>query len=88
MDPGAECALLHQGKSLLPSGIRSVEGDFHLGDVVSIRNESNLEIARGISNYAAGDARRILGRHSGEIAAVLGVCDYEEVVHRNNLALV
>ena len=88
VDPGAERALLHQGKSLLPSGIRSVEGDFHLGDVVSIRNASNLEIARGISNYAAGDARRILGRHSGEIAAVLGVCDYEEVVHRNNLALV
>ena len=48
----------------------------------------DVEIARGISNYAAGDARRILGRHSGEIAAVLGVCDYEEVVHRNNLALV
>ena len=88
VDPGAECALLHQGKSLLPSGIRSVEGDFHPGDVVSVRSESDLEIARGISNYAAGDVRRILGRHSGDIAAVLGVCDYEEVVHRNNLALV
>ncbi|MFC2593937.1 MAG: PUA domain-containing protein, partial [Fretibacterium sp.] len=88
VDPGAERALLHQGKSLLPSGIRSVEGDFHPGDVVSIRSELGLEIARGISNYSAGDARRILGRHSGDIAVVLGVCDYEEVVHRNNLALV
>ncbi len=88
IDAGAERALIHQGKSLLPSGVRSIEGNFGPGDVVSIRNESNLEIARGISNYAAGDARRILGRRSGEIAAILGVCDYEELVHRNNLALV
>ena len=88
VDAGAERALVHQGKSLLPSGVREIEGEFAPGDVVSVRGEANREIARGISNYAAADARRILGRHSTEIAGILGVCDYEELVHRNNLALV
>lgn len=88
VDEGAERALVHQGKSLLPSGVRDIEGNFGPGDVVSIRNGANQEVARGISNYASGDARRILGRRSGEITSILGVCDYEELVHRNNMALV
>ena len=88
VDGGAERAILHQGGSLLPSGVLRVEGDFPAGSVVSIRSAEGREVARGISSYASDDARRILGRRSDEIAGVLGACDFEELVHRNNMALV
>ena len=65
-----------------------MEGDFPAGSVVSIRSAEGREVARGISSYASDDARRILGRRSDEIAGILGVCDFEELVHRNNMALV
>ena len=87
VDAGAEEALLRQGGSLLPSGVTRVEGEFVAGDVVSVRGASG-EIARGVSNYASEDARRIIGRHSGEIASILGACDFDELIHRNNMALV
>ena len=88
MDQGAEHALLHMGRSLLPSGVLRVEGDFPAGSVVAIRGESGQKIAHGISSYSSEDARRILGRHSEEIEGILGVCDFEELVHRNNMALI
>ncbi|NLL37868.1 MAG: glutamate 5-kinase [Fretibacterium sp.] len=87
VDVGAEEALLRKGKSLLPSGVVRADGEFEVGDVVSIRGLSGRELARGIVNYTCDETRKIMGRHSSEIAGLLGSCDYEELVHRNNMAL-
>ena len=84
VDAGAERAL-RAGKSLLPVGVTEVVGSFHPGDVVRILTERGREIARGIVNYAAEDARRIRGRHSEELDAILGVVGEPEMVHRDNL---
>ncbi len=85
VDEGAAKALLHNGKSLLPSGITGVEGGFEVGNTVSVVDPQGREIARGIVNYAARDIERIKGIHSREIKEILGHQDYDEVIHRNNL---
>lgn len=87
VDGGAAAALIERGKSLLPIGITSVEGRFDEGDVVCIECHEGHEIARGLSNYSSADVKRIMGRQTGEIEAVLGHKYYDEVVHRDNLAL-
>lgn len=87
VDEGAARALLKQGKSLLPSGITRVEGDFEMGNTVSVIDPRGVEIARGIVNYAAAEVDRIKGRRTDEIARILGHKDYDEVIHRNNLVL-
>lgn len=87
VDAGAAEALLKGGKSLLPAGVTEVEGDFEAGAVVSVHAPDGREIARGIANYSAGEIRKIKGCRSGEIAAVLGHKDYDEVIHRDNLCL-
>ena len=87
VDDGAADALLHKGKSLLPSGVAKIEGCFEPGDVIAVRNAAGIEIARGISNYSDGDARKIMGRRTGEIEKILGHKDYEELIHRNNMAV-
>src|SRR5690606_25917026 len=81
-------AALHQRKaSLLPIGLVRVDGDFARGDVVEIRDGSGRVHGRGLVNYAAEECRRLIGRHSREIAGVLGFCGYDEVITRDNLAL-
>ncbi|MFZ5643183.1 MAG: glutamate 5-kinase [Bacillota bacterium] len=85
VDEGAAKALLSSGKSLLPSGITGVEGDFEIGNTVSVIDTHGNEIARGIVNYSARDIEKIKGIHSHDIKRVLGQQDYEEVIHRNNL---
>jgi len=85
VDAGCEKALLHKGKSLLPSGVKEVAGDFDRGTVVAVINEAGGEIARGIVNYSAAELRQIAGCHTGEIEERLGSKDYDEVIHRNNL---
>lgn len=87
IDDGAVQALLKKGKSLLPSGIIKIEGDFSLGEIVSIQNSLGLEIGRGIINYSFKEMEKIKGLQSKDIAKVLGYCDYDEVIHRDNLAL-
>jgi glutamate 5-kinase len=87
VDDGAVEALLYRGKSLLPSGVVKIEGIFKVGDAIGVKNPSGVEIARGISNYAHDDAAKIKGRHSWEIEEVLGRRDYEELIHRNNMAI-
>jgi len=86
VDEGASKALLAQGKSLLPSGVLLVEGDFHRGEVVEVRHGAET-IARGIVNYDAGDVEQIKGRHSSEIEGILGSGNDQEVIHRDNLSL-
>jgi glutamate 5-kinase len=87
VDDGAAKALTTNGKSLLPIGIRLVEGTFDRGDPVRILDAGGREIARGLVNYSAEHARAIAGRASKDIAAILGVCEFPEVVHRDNLVL-
>ena len=88
VDDGARDALLHKGKSLLPSGIVSVEGDFAAGDVVGIADLEGREFARGITNYSWLELNKIKGQKSKDICPILGYKDYDEVIHRDNLSLI
>lgn len=85
VDHGASNALLKNGKSLLPSGVTGVEGNFEIGNTVSVIDPQGREIARGIVNYTACDLEKIKGFHTHDIKKVLGQQDYDEVIHRNNL---
>ena len=86
VDAGAEVALLQKGKSLLPSGVIAVEGDFDRGTVVAVANvDDKREIARGMVNYSSDEIRQIAGKKSSEIEKILQGKDYDEVIHRNNL---
>ncbi|MCD5406875.1 MAG: glutamate 5-kinase [Desulfotomaculum sp.] len=87
VDGGAKVALVQHGKSLLPSGITGVEGHFDIGNTVSIIDDRGLELARGIVNFSAGEVQQIKGKQTTDIVKILGHKDYDEVVHRNNLAL-
>jgi len=86
IDAGAERALL-TGKSLLPAGVRRVEGSFERGDAVVIRGPDGREVARGLVAYAREDAARIIGKKSGEIAAILGYAGRAALVHRDDMVL-
>jgi glutamate 5-kinase len=86
IDEGAEKALL-SGKSLLPAGVRKVMGTFERGDAVVIRAADGRELGRGLIAYAREDAARIIGRKSGEIAAILGYAGRTELVHRDDMVL-
>jgi glutamate 5-kinase len=87
IDAGAVRALRSAGKSLLPIGVRGVEGDFERGAVVACVGEDGAEIARGLINYSAQETRRISGKPSGDIESVLGYVDEPELIHRDNLVL-
>ncbi|MDB5374585.1 MAG: glutamate 5-kinase [Belnapia sp.] len=86
VDAGAARALA-RGSSLLPAGVRSVEGSFLRGDPVSVRDAAGHELARGLSAYDAADAGRIAGHRSEEIEAILGWRGRDEVVHRDDLVV-
>jgi len=88
VDPGAQQAVIAQGRSLLAAGIRRLEGSFATGDVVSLAGEDGREFARGLVNYPQADLRRIAGLKTEQIAGELGYCPYDEVVHRDNLAVI
>lgn len=88
VDDGAKQALIHKGKSLLPSGIVAVEGKFAAGDVVGIVDLHGKEFARGISNYGELDLQRIKGQKSKDICSILGYKDFDEAIHRDNLSLI
>ena len=87
LDEGAAQVLKAQGKSLLPVGVRALEGSFGRGDLVVCVDSAGNEVARGLCNYDADDARRILGAKSDEIAARLGGPGEPEMIHRDNLVL-
>jgi len=87
VDHGARTALLDAGKSLLPSGIVGVEGDFARGECVDIADGGKNSIARGIVNYSSSDIGKIKGSKSIEIEKKLGYKYTEEVVHRDNMVL-
>jgi glutamate 5-kinase len=87
IDQGAAGAVLNKGKSLLPSGILRVEGEFAAGTVVVVADQDGRELGRGISNYSSGAINLIKGHKSTEIRSIIGYHDYDEVIHRDNLTL-
>jgi glutamate 5-kinase len=87
LDAGAAHALKAQGKSLLPIGVIDVVGDFQRGAIVACLDENGRDIARGLINYSADEARRVMRKASNEIEAILGYVDEPELIHRDNLAL-
>lgn len=88
VDEGAAKAMVSDGRSLLAIGIKDVGGDFGKGDIVSVVNQQSIEIARGLINYSASQIRQIRGCRSDRIEQILGQCPYEEVIHRDNLAMI
>ncbi len=87
LDAGAVRVLRNEGKSLLPIGVTQVSGEFQRGAVVAILDTEGRDIARGLVNYSADEARRIAGKASGEIENILGYVDEPELIHRDNLVL-
>jgi len=86
VDLGAAKAIAG-GASLLPAGVKKIEGNFARGDCVVIRDESGAEIGRGLVNYDAGDAAQIAGRNSRDIEALVGMPGRAEIIHRDDMVL-
>ena len=87
VDDGAKGALI-KGKSLLPAGVKSVEGNFTRGDTVSVVLPDGIEFARGLVAYDSSDAKRIAGLKSADIQKLLGNDDRDVIIHRDDLVLV
>lgn len=87
LDAGAREAVERKGRSLLAIGISDASGAFRKGDIVSLRDGAGQEFARGLTNYALEDVLKIKGLKTEQIAAVLGRAPYDEVIHRDNMAL-
>ena len=89
VDGGAEKAILLQGRSLLPAGVKGIRGAFAMGSVISIINEQGREVARGLSNFSSEELEKIRGLNTKKIPEVLGTeAFFEEVVHRDNLVII
>jgi len=87
LDAGAIKALRTEGKSLLPIGVKQVLGEFGRGAVVACVSEDGSDVARGLINYNAAEARQIAQHTSQEIEALLGYGGDAEIIHRDNLVL-
>ncbi len=87
VDDGAREALLNGGKSLLPTGIKGVDGIFEAGEVVCCIDSNGMEFARGVSNYSFNEIDKIKGKKSTQIEETLGYKVYDEVIHRDNLVV-
>ena len=86
VDAGAEKALM-SGKSLLPAGVTRVDGTFDRGDAVVIKAADGRELGRGLIAYSRADAEKIIGKRSGDIAAIVGFEGRDELIHRDDMAL-
>jgi glutamate 5-kinase len=87
VDAGAAVKVRDEGKSLLPIGMTSVQGEFSRGDVIAVHDAAGSEIARGLANYSSGEARLICRKPSAEFERLLGYTGEAEMVHRTNLVL-
>jgi glutamate 5-kinase len=88
VDAGAAQKVSGEGKSLLPIGMVEVQGEFHRGDVIAVRDPDGAEIARGLANYGSAEARLIARRPSSDFEKLLGYSAEPEMIHRDNLVLV
>ncbi len=87
LDAGAVRVLRESGRSLLPIGMTAVDGEFRRGDLVACVTPEGDEVARGLANYDASEARRLLGHPSEHIVDVLGYAGESEFIHRDNMVL-
>lgn len=87
LDNGAVIALTKNGKSLLPVGIKSVDGEFKRGEIIACVDQSGNEIARGLTNYDSAQTKLIIGKSSKEIQELLGHIEEDELIHRDNMIL-
>ncbi|MCC6421995.1 MAG: glutamate 5-kinase [Phycisphaerales bacterium] len=87
VDEGAVRALVEKHKSLLPAGVKSVEGEFERGEIIAVKGPDGRVVARGLSNYGSKDIARIQGQKTAAVRSTLGDAAYEEVIHRNNLVV-
>ena len=87
LDNGAKDALLLRGRSLLPSGVLDIKGHFEAGDAVTCEDKQGASFAKGLTNYNSKEMEKIKGKKTGDIAAILGYKDYDEVIHRDNLVI-
>jgi glutamate 5-kinase len=87
LDDGAVAVIREKGRSVLPVGVKHVEGDFTRGELVICRDLNGKEVARGLTNYNASEALRIKGHASAEIERLLGYVDEPELIHRDNLVV-
>ena len=87
VDDGAAVKVRAEGKSLLPIGMVSVEGDFSRGDVIAVRDDTGTEFARGLANYSSSEARLLCRKPSADIEKLLGYAAEPEMLHRDNLVL-
>jgi glutamate 5-kinase len=85
LDDGAVRVLRQSGRSLLAVGVTAVQGDFRRGEVVRCVDARGAEVGRGLVNYGADEARRIMGLPSEQIEKTLGYVDEPELIHRDNL---
>ncbi len=88
IDEGAVIALREGNKSLLPTGIVSIEGTFEIGDSVYCLSPGGKKVAKGLINYSSADLKKIMGKKTGEIEDILGFKYSDEAIHRDNLVLV
>ena len=87
MDEGAANALMDGGKSLLPSGVVNVDGEFGVGAPVELLSQTGGVLGKGLVNYRAADIRRIAGLKTSLIKTRLGHKPYDEIIHRDNLVM-
>lgn len=87
IDQGAANAIRHEGKSLLPVGVCGIVGDFDRGEIIACIDQSGNVIAHGVVNYNSSESRKILRVPSHEIESILGYIAEEELIHRDNLAI-
>ena len=84
IDHGASIAIKN-GKSLLPAGVKKINGVFEKGDHILIKDENNVECARGLSSFSSAEIEKIKGSHSKEIKNILGYSSREEIIHKDDL---
>ena len=87
IDEGAVKAISN-GKSLLPAGIKKINGSFEKGDHILVKDQSNTECARGLTSFSSIEIEKIKGLHSKEIKNILGYSSREEIIHKDDLVKV
>ena len=87
VDEGAADKIVAEGKSLLQISMVAVSGEFSRGDVIAIRNAQGQELARGLTNYSAGEARLLCRKSTNAVEGLLGYAAEPEMIHRDNLVL-
>ena len=87
IDQGATKAI-NNGKSLLPAGVKKINGIFEKGDHILVKDQNDLECARGLASFSSIEIEKIKGSHSSEIKNILGYSSREEIIHKDDLAKV